>query len=142
MKNLSLKSRRIIIVVIALAILALVGYGVYVAVSRSMLPQFTDGSELSTITIYGSNGGTNEWNFTIEDTTVAEVIDKKSDFEHSNGSSDSGTPVLYYTIQGKKAGRTKITFRFGSFTTGETIEEHTYLIEVNEKLENKVTEQK
>ena len=141
-KPLAPKTKKIIIGVVALIILALVGYGVYVAIDCSNVPQFTDGSLLSTVSLKGSDGGTYEWSFTIEDTTVAEVVDKTTSIEYEQPQQDGGTPMVHYVIQGKKPGKTKITFRYGSFASGQTEEEHTYLIEVNAKLENKVTEQK
>lgn len=140
-KPLAPKTKKIIIGAVALIILALVGYGVYVAIDRSSIPQFTDGSKLSTVSLKGSDGGTYEWSFTIEDSTVAEVVDKTSAIEYASLEQDGGTPMVYFIIQGKKPGKTKITFRYGSYTSGKTEEEHTYLIEVNDKLENKVTEQ-
>ena len=142
MKPLTIKTKKTVIALLSLIILALVGYGVYVMVSRSDAPQFTDGSLLSTISLEGSDGGLYEWNFTIEDTTVAEVVDKTSTIEYEQPQHDGGTPTMHYIIKGKKPGKTKITFRYGSFASGETLREHTYLIEVNAKLENKVTEQK
>lgn len=136
------KNRRIITIVIIFAILALVVFGVIVAINRSGIPQFDNGSEYSSIEFDKTSGGIYEWSYTVEDTTVADVVDKKSYVEYENPSSGDGKPVEQFVIQGKKAGRTKITCRYGSFTDGSVEEEHTYLIEVNEKLESRVTEQK
>ena len=136
------KSRRIFTVVAAIAILALVGYGVFIAVSRASIPQFDDGNEYSVIVLDKTSGGIYEWSYTIEDTTIAEVVDKKSFIEYEDANVDGGKPVEEYIIQGKKAGRTKITLRYGSFTTGESEEEQTYTIEVNEQLKSRVIEQK
>ena len=74
-------------------------------------------------------------------TEFSEIM-QKSYIDYESPEADGGTPVEEYVIQGKKAGRTKITLRYGSFTTGETEEEQTYIIEVNEKLQSRVIEQK
>lgn len=136
------KSRKIFTIVAALAVLSLVGYGVFVAINRASIPQFDDGNEYSVIVLNKTSGGIYEWSYAIEDTTIAEVVDKKSYIDYESPEVDGGTPVEEYVIQGKKAGRTKITLRYGSFTTGETEEEQTYIIEVNEKLQSRVIEQK
>jgi len=140
-KPLAPKAKKVIIAIVVLAILALVGYGVYVMIERSNAPQFTDGSALSTVSLEGADGGLYEWNFTIMDTTVAEVVDKTTSIEYARPQDDGGVPMVHYVIKGKKPGRTKITFRYGSFASGETEKEHTYLIEVNSSLDNKITEQ-
>ncbi|MCQ2571274.1 MAG: protease inhibitor I42 family protein [Candidatus Saccharibacteria bacterium] len=139
-KTTALKSRKVLTIVLAVAVLALVGYGIFSAISRSSVPQFTDGSKYSTIKLPAA-GGIYEWSYTIEDTTIAVVTDKSGNIEYENEQDDGGTPIDLYVIEGKKPGKTKITFRYGSFNDGSVIEEHTYLIEVNEKLENRVSEQ-
>ena len=136
------KTRKAITVVVVLAILALVVFGVFVAVSRSSIPQFDDGSEYSVIILDKTSGGIYEWSYTVEDTTIADVTDKTSSIDYENPADDGGRPVEQFIIKGNKAGRTKITLRYGSFADGSVEEEHTYLIEVNEKLESRVTEQK
>lgn len=141
MPNLTaLKSRKVVTMVLAVVILALVGYGVYVAVSRSSIPQFTDGSLYSTVELPAS-GGLYEWSYTIEDTTIAVITDKTGNINYDNDNQEGGKPVDVFVIEGKKPGKTKITFRYGSFNDGSVLEEHTYLVEVNEKLENRVSEQ-
>ena len=72
------KSRKIFTIVAALAILALVGYGVFVAINRASIPKFDDGNEYSVIILNKTSGGIYEWSYTIEDTTIAEVADKKN----------------------------------------------------------------
>ena len=137
-----INGRKLFTIIAVLAIIALIAYGVIIAVGRASIPQFDDGSEYSAITLNKTSGGLYEWSYTIDDTTIADVVDKKSYIEYDNPDEDGGTPVEQFVIQGKKAGRTKITLRYGSFTTGESEEELTYTIEVNEKLESKVIEQK
>ncbi len=137
----TLNKRKIFTAVLALAILALVAYGVIVAIDRSSIPQF-DGDEFSIVILDKTSGGLYEWSYSIEDTTIAEVTDKTSSIEYlDDEKQDGGTPVEQFIIKGNKPGKTKITFRYGSFADGSVEEEHTYRIEVNEKLQSRVIEQ-
>ena len=136
------KGRKIAAAVVILVIIALIACGVIIAIGRSSIPQFNDGSEYSSIELYRTSGGLYEWSYAIEDTTVAEVVDKKSFIDYGDSDkNDGGSPVEQYVIKGKKAGRTKITLRYGSFADGSVEEERNYTIEVNEKLESRIIEQ-
>jgi len=140
-KSLSIKGRKIFTIIAALAILGLIAYGIVVAIQRASIPQFEDGSEYSSIELSRTSGGIYEWSYTIEDTTVAEVVDKKTYIDYENPEDDGGKPVEQFIIQGKKPGKTKITLRYGSFADGSVEEELKYTIEVNDKLESRVISQ-
>ena len=130
------KSRFLVIVIIALVVLGLIVFGIISAINQSSIPEFNDGSELSVISLTSSSDESKEWSYAIENDTIAKITDKNtSDSEDGNGIEH------HFIVSGLKPGTTTITFRYGSFSTGKTEEEHKYKIEVNSKLETRITEQ-
>ena len=117
-KKTNLTPKRIAIAVVILAVLALVIYGIVVAIQRSSIPVFDDGSELSVVSLY------------------VEVVDTIN----IGNNTDDAKPEVQYVFKGKKAGRTNVTFRYGKFSDGKAEREQKYLIEVNENLETRITQ--
>ena len=131
--------KRIIIALAAIAVIAVIAFGVTTAIIRSQIPVFDDGSELSVIELTTNGGVSYEWNYEFENSDIAEIADKTSNVRDPEV--DGGVVDLKYVIKGKKPGKTKLTFRYGSFIDGRVEETRNYLIEVNEKLEVRITEQ-
>jgi predicted secreted protein len=129
----------IIIALAAIAVIAVIAFGVATAIVRSQIPVFDDGSELSVIELTTNGGVPYEWNYEFENSDIAEIADKTSNARDPEA--DGGVVDLKYVIKGKKPGKTKLTFRYGSFIDGRIEETRNYLIEVNEKLEVRITEQ-
>ena len=126
----SSKLRLVIVSITVLAIIALIVAGIVVAIRNSNIPEFDDGSELGVVSLAIKDSETSEWYAKIEDESIASVYDK------TNSENES-----HYIFKGKKPGCTKVTFKYGSFTDGRTLEEHTYRIEVNKDLQIKVVEE-
>ena len=135
-KKTNLTPKRIAIAVVILAVLALVIYGIVVAIQRSSIPVFDDGSELSVVSLYVEGDSDSEWYITIEDTAIVEVVD----IINIGNNTDDAKPEVQYVFKGKKAGRTNVTFRYGKFSDGKAEREQKYLIEVNENLETRITQ--
>ena len=135
MRKLSQKSKKIIVIIAALVVVGVIIAGVIVAILRSGIPVFDDGSELSAIELSTYGGSVYSWNYEFENSDIAEVTDLTSIDDGKEG----GRVDLKYLIKGKKPGRTGLTFRYGSAFDGNVKETRSYLIEVNEKLEVRVT---
>jgi hypothetical protein len=132
------KAKSIAIIIAGLVILGLVAFGIIMVINRTVPPVFNNGSELSVVNLTTNGGVAYEWNCDIKDTAIVELIDVTSAARDNN---DGGVVDLQYIFKGKKAGRTTVVFKYGSFINGSVIEEKTYLVEVNEKLETRITEQ-
>ena len=130
--------KRIIIAVVAVLVLGVITFGIINAIQNANIPEFDNGSELSAIELSTGGGVLLDWNYNFEDSEIAEVIDKTSKAVEDK---EGGRVELKYIIKGKKPGKTKVTFNYGSAFDGQTIETRTYLIEVNRKLEVRITEQ-
>ena len=131
-------NKRFFISLAAILIFALIIFGVCFAINRSTIPNFSDGAETSVVKLTTNSGVISEWSFKIEDTSIAEGVDMKSTARNEN--EVGGIIDQEYIFKGKKAGRTKIIFQFGSFNSGEIQEQRVYQIEVNEKLESRIKE--
>lgn len=131
-------NKRFFISLAAILIFALIIFGVCFAINRSTIPSFDDGAETSVVKLTTNSGLISEWTFRIEDTSIAEGVDMKSTARDDNLA--GGIIDQEFIFKGKKAGRTKIIFQFGSFNSGEVQEQRVYQIEVNEKLESRIKE--
>ena len=136
MRKLSNNTKRILIIIAGIAVIAVIVTGIIIAILRSNIPVFDDGSELSAIELETYGGSVYSWNYEFENTDIAEVTDLTSTDDGRVG----GTIDLKYIIKGKNPGRTELTFRYGSVFDGKTEETRRYLIEVNEKREVRITE--
>ena len=119
-------NKRFFISLAAILIFALIIFGVCFAINRSTIPNFSDGAETSVVKLTTNSG------------VIAEGVDMKSTARNEN--EVGGIIDQEYIFKGKKAGRTKIIFQFGSFNSGEIQEQRVYQIEVNEKLESRIKE--
>lgn len=136
MRKLSNNTKRILIIIAGIAVIAVIVTGIIIAILRSNIPVFDDGSELSAIELSTYGGSVYSWNYEFENTDIAEVADLTS----TDDGKDGGRVDLKYIIKGKNPGRTELTFRYGSVFDGKTEETRRYLIEVNEKREVRITE--
>ncbi len=139
MSKKQINTRRIIIAIVGLVIIALITLGVVFAIQQSAIPEFNDGSELGVVNLLSEEGQTNEWSVKIDDESIASVYDKTS----STINKDEGGVAIesHYIFKGKKPGKTKVTFKYGSFADGQVKEQRTYCIEVNRELQIKVIEE-
>ena len=116
--------------------------GITVAIIRTnSIPQFEPGynETKDSVELKTYSGTLNEWVMTIEDESIAEMVEKQGDEEKTG---EIGTPIkLFYFFEGRKPGRTKVHFKYVVFAEGSVDEEKTYLIEVDQAKHIKVTEQ-
>ncbi len=132
-------AKKIVIAIVAVAVLGIIAFGIVNAIMNSDIPTFDDGSELSAVELTTAGGVVYEWTLEFENSDIAEVIEKTSKVRDPN--LDGGPIDLKYIIKGKKPGRTKLACRYGSFIDGHILETRNYLVEVNNKLEVRITEQ-